>query len=87
MAAVPGILAETRERWTVDPSRTIVEFEVEHLWGLHTVRGHFPRFDGSYVRGPAGTALELTIDAASVDTGIAARGRQPGHVPASDGRG
>jgi polyisoprenoid-binding protein YceI len=61
------------ERWTVDPTRTIVEFEVEHLWGLHTVHGHFTRFDGSYVRGPAGTALELTIDAASVDTGIAAR--------------
>lgn len=61
------------ERWTVDPSRTIVEFEVEHLWGLHTVHGRFTRFDGSYVSGPAGTALELTIDAASVDTGIAAR--------------
>jgi polyisoprenoid-binding protein YceI len=61
------------ERWTVDPSRTIVEFEVEHLWGLHTVHGHFTRFEGSYVRGPVGTTLELKVDAASVDTGIAAR--------------
>jgi polyisoprenoid-binding protein YceI len=63
------------ERWTVDPSRTIVEFDVEHLWGLHTVHGRFTRFDGSYVRGPAGTKIELTIDAASVDTGNAERDR------------
>jgi polyisoprenoid-binding protein YceI len=61
------------ERWTVDPSRTIVEFEVEHLWGLHTVHGHFTRFEGTYVRGPIGSTLELLVDAASVDTGIAAR--------------
>ena len=63
----------TVERWTADPSRTTVEFEVKHLWGLHTVRGRFNRFDGSYVDGPAGPEIELTIDAASVDTGNAAR--------------
>jgi polyisoprenoid-binding protein YceI len=63
----------TVEGWTADPSRTTVEFEVKHLWGLHTVRGRFNRFDGYYVDGPAGPAVELTIDAASVDTGNAAR--------------
>ena len=63
----------TVERWTADPSRTTVEFEVEHLWGLHAVRGRFNRFDGSYVDGPAGPEIELTIDATSVDTGNAAR--------------
>jgi polyisoprenoid-binding protein YceI len=61
------------ERWTVDPSRTTVEFEVEHLWGLHTVRGSFRSFDGAYVVGPAGSEIELAIDAASVDTGVAWR--------------
>jgi polyisoprenoid-binding protein YceI len=61
------------ERWNADPSRTTVEFEVRHLWGLHTVRGHFDRFDGSYVVGPAGPEIVLAIDAASVDTGIAKR--------------
>jgi polyisoprenoid-binding protein YceI len=61
------------ERWTVDPTLTTVEFEVEHLWGLHTVHGRFDRFDGSYVDGPAGPEIELTIDAASVDTGNARR--------------
>jgi polyisoprenoid-binding protein YceI len=63
----------THERWTADPSRTTVEFEVEHLWGLHTVHGRFTRFEGSYVLGPAGPEIELTIDAESVDTGNAAR--------------
>ncbi len=61
------------ERWTADPSRTTVEFEVEHLWGLHTVRGRFDRFDGSYIVGPSGSTIELTIDAGSVDTSCPAR--------------
>ena len=63
----------TVERWTADPSRTTVEFEVEHFWGLHTVRGGFRSFSGAYVEGPEGSAIELTIDAASVDTGCVAR--------------
>ncbi|HET8651001.1 MAG TPA: YceI family protein [Gaiellaceae bacterium] len=63
----------TVERWTVDPSRTTVEFEVEHVWGLHTVRGRFRSFEGAYIVGPGGSRIELTIDAGSVDTGCAAR--------------
>jgi polyisoprenoid-binding protein YceI len=61
------------ERWRVDPTRTIVEFEVAHLWRLHTVHGRFRTFDGSYVVGPGGSEIELTIDASSVDTGLARR--------------
>ena len=61
------------ERWTVDPSRTTVEFEVEHVWGLHTVRGRFHRFDGVYVVGPSGSHIELTVDVGSVDTGCPTR--------------
>jgi polyisoprenoid-binding protein YceI len=61
------------ERWTADPGRAAVEFEVEHLWGLHTVRGRFRRADCSYVVGLAGSEIQLTIDAASVDTGNATR--------------
>ena len=71
----------TMERWTAEPGRTTVEFEVEHLWGLHTVRGRFHEFDGSYVVGPAGVEIDLTIDAASVDTGVAARDR---HLRSAD---
>jgi polyisoprenoid-binding protein YceI len=55
----------TIERWAADPGRTTVEFEVEHLWGLHAVRGRFHGFDGSYVVGPAGSEIELTIDAST----------------------
>lgn len=69
------------ERWTVDRRRTTVEFEVKHFWGLHTVRGRFDRFDGLYAVGSAGSEIELTIDAASVDTGNAARDR---HLRADD---
>ena len=69
------------ERWTADPSRTTVEFEVQHLWGLHAVRGRFRSFDGEYVVGPGGSAINLTIDAASVDTGCAARDK---HLRSAD---
>jgi polyisoprenoid-binding protein YceI len=71
----------TVEWWTADPDRTTVEFEVEHFWGLHTVRGRFRRFDGVYVVGTAGPEIELTIDAASIDTGISACDR---HLRSAD---
>ena len=73
MSTAPIDTQTAVERWTADPTRTIVEFEVEHLWGLHSVRGRFNRFQGSYVEGPAGPEVELTVDAASIDTGIAKR--------------
>ena len=71
----------TVERWKSDPNRTTVEFEVQHLWGLHGVRGRFGSFDGVYVVGPEGSAIELTLDARSVDTGCAARDR---HLRSAD---
>ena len=74
-------LQTTIERWTLDPSQTTVEFEVTHLWGLHAVRGRFLDFDGSYVVGPAGPTIRLTIDAASVDTGNAMRDK---HLRSAD---
>ena len=61
------------ERWRADRTRTTVEFEVKHLWGLHTVRGRFRNFDGAYSVSPGGTEIELTIDVASIDTGVARR--------------
>jgi polyisoprenoid-binding protein YceI len=69
------------ERWTPDSSRTTLEFEVTHLWGLHAVRGRFHDFDGTYAVGPAGAAIRLTIDAASVDTGNAWRDK---HLRSAD---
>ncbi|HEU5211313.1 MAG TPA: YceI family protein [Gaiellaceae bacterium] len=63
------------ETWTLDPTRTTIEFAVRHAWGLSVVRGHFTRFDGTAVVGPDGPALHLRIDADSVDTGNSARDR------------
>ena len=54
-------------RWRIDPARSSVEFQVPKFFGLMTVKGHFERFDGtlSLSRHPA---IELTIDADSLDT-------------------
>ena len=60
-------------RWTVNADETSVEFAVKTFWGLMTVHGRFDKFDGSYEDGPAGTTIELTIDADSLDTGHATR--------------
>jgi len=76
MSSALAVREPAHEIWTADPSRTTVEFEVQHLWGLHAVSGSFHSFDGAYVVGPQGSSIELTIDAASVDTGCPARDRQ-----------
>jgi polyisoprenoid-binding protein YceI len=57
------------QRWVVDSSRSFVEFEVSNFWGLAKVVGSFDRFDGSYTTGPDGSAVEMTIEADSLDTG------------------
>ena len=55
-------------RWELDPQRSSVEFRVGHFWGLATVKGHFDRYEGRLDLG-ADPAIELTIDAANVQTG------------------
>ena len=61
-------------RWRLDPSRSRVEFRVRHLWGLSTVRRHFDDYHGQLDLS-AYPALELTIEAASVQTGNRRRDR------------
>lgn len=53
--------------WRIDQSRSRVEFRTPTLWGLANVRGQFERYDGTLDlrRSPA---IELTIDAASLNT-------------------
>jgi polyisoprenoid-binding protein YceI len=66
--------AATRERaWTIDPSRSTVEFRVPTFWGLSTVVGEFGEVDGVYLRRARGGVIELTVETASLDTGNAAR--------------
>jgi len=68
-------------QWKLDPTRSTVEFRVRHFWGLITVVGHFDRFEGAYTVGADGPEIELTIDAASLDTGRKARDK---HLRSAD---
>jgi polyisoprenoid-binding protein YceI len=67
--------------WSLDRDGSSVGFTVKTMWGLITVRGRFDRFAGSYEVGLNGTAIELTFDADSVDTGNAKRDE---HLRSSD---
>ena len=63
-------------QWAVDPRRSTVEFRAPTFWGLSTVVGHFDQFEGSYARDDDDVpAIELTIDAESLDTGNETRDR------------
>ncbi len=66
--------------WQLDPERSTVSFGVPFWWGLGTVKGRFRRYAGRLELG-ARPAIELTIDAASVDTGNA---RRDGHLRSED---
>jgi polyisoprenoid-binding protein YceI len=72
---------EQRMHWTLDPDETSVEFAVKTFWGLATVHGRFDHFDGRYETGPDATAIELTIDADSLDTGNRTRDK---HLRSTD---
>jgi polyisoprenoid-binding protein YceI len=61
--------------WQLDPAHTTVEFAVKHMM-FTTVRGRFKTFTGSVhinERNPDQSKVEVTIDAASIDTGVADR--------------
>ena len=61
--------------WQLDPAHTTVEFAVKHMM-FTTVRGRFKTFSGSVEineRHPDQSRVEVTIDAASIDTGVADR--------------
>jgi polyisoprenoid-binding protein YceI len=61
-------------RWHLDPSASTAEFRVPHFWGLVTVKGHFERLDGYLELGDGQQhQMTLTIDAASLHTGISRR--------------
>ncbi|HET7892931.1 MAG TPA: YceI family protein [Candidatus Sulfotelmatobacter sp.] len=61
--------------WQIDPNHTAAQFSVRHL-GVSTVRGAFTKVSGSAQYDPADPskdALEVTIDANSVDTRVEMR--------------
>jgi polyisoprenoid-binding protein YceI len=54
--------------WQLDPRRSSVEFRVGSFWGLAKVKGRFGDYQGQLDLSVE-PAIELTIDAASLDTG------------------
>jgi polyisoprenoid-binding protein YceI len=68
------------ERWQLDPHRSTVEFRARHFWGLGTVKGRFDDYRGR-LELSADPAIELTIEAASVQTGNPKRDR---HLRSAD---
>ena len=83
-AAPATTAAEARsDAFVLDVAHTNVQFRVKHL-GINTVSGRFDRFSGSFSwdsTAPALTSVDVTIDAASVDTDIE---RRDNHLRSED---
>jgi len=71
------------DRWEIDSSHSSVHFSVRHLV-IAKVRGTFGRWSGT-VQVPGGdfskASVDVTIDASSIDTGVAQR---DGHLKSPD---
>lgn len=61
-------------RWNLDSTHAEVEFAVKHLM-ISTVKGRFKTFTGTGETDPSGrlVSVEMTIEAASVDTNVSQR--------------
>src|SRR5438046_10451086 len=60
------------ETWKIDPAHSASQFAIRHM-GLSTVRGAFTKTSGTVQYDPADvskTAIEVTIDAASLNTRV-----------------
>lgn len=61
---------QTRSTWSIDPDHTQVEVAVKHMM-ITTVRGRFPDVRGTITvdeEDPGSSGVEVTIDAAGIDT-------------------
>ncbi len=57
-------------KWTIDPAHTAAHFSVRHMM-ISNVRGEFTKVSGSAtidLANPSKTSVEITIDAASINT-------------------
>ena len=78
LAATVGMAAAAFaqvETWNLDPNHTAAQFSVRHM-AISTVRGAFTKVNGTVTYDPADptkTAIDATIDVASVDTRVTMR--------------
>jgi len=75
--ANPAVAAEPSSpvEWTIDPTHTQVGFTVPHMV-VSEVDGHFKEFSGKVLldeKDLTKSKVELTVQAASIDTGVADR--------------
>ncbi len=74
MRTIGGIDAPAPGRWEIDPAHTSIAFVARYLM-VTKVRGHFSEFSGfvQVAERPEDSSAEITIQAASIDTGTADR--------------
>jgi polyisoprenoid-binding protein YceI len=74
-AALAIPVAAQSDTWKLDANHSAAQFSVRHL-GISTVRGNFTKMSGTAVYDPADPAkssVDITIEAASVDTRVEMR--------------
>jgi polyisoprenoid-binding protein YceI len=76
----PSVTDLATGSWRLDPEHSRVEFAVRHFYGLITVKGHFDHYEGHLELGTS-PAIELVIEATSLDTGNAKRDK---HLRSAD---
>jgi polyisoprenoid-binding protein YceI len=75
------VTLDTRTTWSIDPTHGTIGFSIKHLV-VATVHGRFGVFQGTIrFDGDRPEAVEVRIDAASIDTGIA---RRDDHLRSAD---
>ncbi len=83
MSTVDQAVAAGPTTWTVDPAHTHVEFAIRHMM-IATVKGRFGAVAGTVLLDeaqPGKSAVNVTIDVASIDTREAQR---DGHLRSAD---
>jgi polyisoprenoid-binding protein YceI len=66
---------DSTTKWVLDPAHTTIEFAVKHMM-FTTVRGRFKHFSGTVrvdERNPDKSAVDVDIEASSIDTGVSDR--------------
>jgi polyisoprenoid-binding protein YceI len=74
-AAAAGTASAATTTWKIDPNHSAAHFTVRHMM-VSNVRGEFSGLQGTVTfddQNPSHSAVEATIDAASVNTRVAAR--------------
>jgi polyisoprenoid-binding protein YceI len=82
LLAAAGFAQAQSATYAIDPTHTFVNFEAKHF-GTSTLRGRFDRKEGAvqFDRAGKGGKAEITIDMASVSTGV---GPLDGHLKSKD---